>query len=99
MKAVIFRRRGAPDVLSYEDVADPVPGPDEVLVRVGACGLNHLDLHVREGSNGMRAPLPHIGGLEPAGTIGAVGSAVTDWSLGDQVIVLAFAADARARSA
>ncbi|HEV7200026.1 MAG TPA: zinc-binding dehydrogenase [Candidatus Limnocylindria bacterium] len=93
MKAVIFRRRGGPEVLSWEDVADPVPAPDEVLVRVGACGLNHLDLHVREGSNGMRAPLPHIGGLEPAGTIAAVGSAVTEWSVGDRVIVLAFTAD------
>jgi NADPH:quinone reductase-like Zn-dependent oxidoreductase len=41
----------------------------------------------------MRAPLPHIGGLEPAGTIAAVGSAVTDWSVGDRVIVLAFTAD------
>jgi NADPH:quinone reductase-like Zn-dependent oxidoreductase len=64
-----------------------------VLIRVAACGLNHLDLHIREGSHGMRAPLPHIGGLEPAGTIAAVGSAVTDWSVGDRVIVLAFTAD------
>jgi NADPH:quinone reductase-like Zn-dependent oxidoreductase len=93
MKAVIFRRRGGPEVLSWEEVADPVPAPDEVLVRVGACGLNHLDLHIREGSHGMRAPLPHIGGLEPAGTIAAVGSAVSGWSVGDRVIVLAFTAD------
>lgn len=93
MKAVIFHRRGGPEVLSYEDVPDPVPGPHEVLVRVGACGLNHLDLHVREGSNGMRAPLPHIGGLEPAGQIAALGSAVSGWSVGDRVIVLAFTAD------
>jgi len=93
MKAVIFRRRGGPEVLSYEDVPDPVPGPDEVLVRVGACGLNHLDLHVREGSNGMRAPLPHIGGLEPAGEIAALGSAVRGWAVGERVIVLAFTAD------
>jgi NADPH:quinone reductase-like Zn-dependent oxidoreductase len=93
MKAVIFRRRGGPEVLSWEAVDDPVPGPGEVLVRVTACGLNHLDLHIREGSHGMRAPLPHIGGLEPAGTIAAVGSAVRDWSVGDRVIVLAFTAD------
>jgi len=93
MKAVIFHRRGTPDVLSYEDVPDPVPGPGEVLVRIGACGLNHLDLHVREGSHGMRAPLPHIGGLEPAGTIAALGPGVSDWSVGDRVIVLAFTAD------
>jgi NADPH:quinone reductase-like Zn-dependent oxidoreductase len=93
MKAVIFRRRGAPDVLSYEEVPDPVPGPGEVLVRMGACGLNHLDLHVREGSHGMRAPLPHIGGLEPAGTIAALGPEVSGWSVGDRVIVLAFTAD------
>jgi NADPH:quinone reductase-like Zn-dependent oxidoreductase len=93
MKAVIFRRRGGPEVLSWEEVDDPVPGPDEVLVRVGACGLNHLDLHIREGSHGMKAPLPHVGGLEPAGTIAAVGSEVSDWAVGDRVIVLAFTAD------
>jgi NADPH:quinone reductase-like Zn-dependent oxidoreductase len=93
MKAVIFRRRGGPEVLSWEEVDDPVPGRDEVLVRVGACGLNHLDLHIREGSHGMKAPLPHVGGLEPAGTIAAVGSEVSDWAVGDRVIVLAFTAD------
>ena len=93
MKAVIFRRRGAPDVLSYEEVPDPIPGPGEVLVKVGACGLNHLDLHVREGSHGMRAPLPHIGGLEPAGEIAGLGPGVSGWSIGDRVIVLAFTAD------
>ena len=41
----------------------------------------------------MRAPLPHIGGLEPAGTVAAAGSAVTEWKVGDRVIVLAFTAD------
>src|SRR5262245_45050405 len=47
MKALVFDRHGGPEVLQYREVADPQAGPGEVLVRVGACALNHLDLWVR----------------------------------------------------
>ena len=93
MQAAIFDRRGGPDVIAYREVADPVLGPDDVLVRVRACGLNHLDIYVREGSHGMKAPLPHIGGLEAAGEVAALGERVTEWVPGDAVLVLPFTSD------
>jgi NADPH:quinone reductase-like Zn-dependent oxidoreductase len=58
MKAVVMRRRGGPEVLQVEEVPTPVPGPGEVLVRVYACGLNHLDLYTRAGAQGRKAKLP-----------------------------------------
>ncbi|WP_448605258.1 zinc-binding dehydrogenase [Thermoflexus hugenholtzii] len=90
MKAVVMRRRGGPEVLQVEEVPTPVPGPGEVLVRVYACGLNHLDLYTRAGAQGRKAKLPHILGLEPAGEIVALGEGVTGWRVGDRVLVGAF---------
>lgn len=93
MKAVIFHKRGDLDVLKYEEVPDPVIGPKEILVRVRACGLNHLDIYAREGSHGVKAPLPHIGGLEPAGEVVTVGAEVSKFRVGDRVLVGAFTWD------
>ena len=69
MKAVRFHAHGGPDVLRYEDAADPVPGPGEALVRVRACALNHLDLWQRRGMERVRIPFPHISGAEVAGEV------------------------------
>jgi NADPH:quinone reductase-like Zn-dependent oxidoreductase len=93
MKAVIFHKRGDLDVLKYEDVTDPKIGTDEVLVRVRACGLNHLDIYTREGTHGVKAPLPHIGGLEPSGEVVEVGANVRTFRVGDRVLVGAFTWD------
>lgn len=87
MKAVIFFKRGGIEQLRFEEVPTPQVGPGDALVKVRACGLNHLDIFTREGSHGVHAPLPHIGGLEPAGEIADVGSAVTGWKVGDRVLV------------
>ncbi len=87
MKAAIFYKRGGIENLRFEEVPTPSVGPQHVLVKVRACGLNHLDLFAREGSHGVHAPLPHIGGLEPAGEIAEIGGAVTDWNVGDRVLV------------
>src|SRR5581483_1260863 len=65
----------------------------EILVRVRACGVNHLDIYTREGSHGVKAPLPHIGGLEPSGEVAAVGPGVQDWQVGERVLVGAFTSD------
>jgi NADPH:quinone reductase-like Zn-dependent oxidoreductase len=67
MKAIRFHEHGGPEVLRYEDVPDPQIGPGEVLVRVRACALNHLDLWNRKGV--VRLPLPHISGADVAGEI------------------------------
>lgn len=93
MKAAIFFKRGDLDVLKYQDVADPTLGPAEVLVRMRACGLNHLDIYTREGTHGVKAPLPHIGGLEPSGVVEAIGADVTKYRVGDRVLVGAFTWD------
>jgi len=87
MKAAIFHKRGGIENLKFEEVPTPQVGPRDALVRVHACGLNHLDIFTREGSHGVRAPLPHIGGLEPAGEIAQFGAEVSGWRIGDRVLV------------
>ena len=87
MKAIIFHKRGGLENLRYADVPTPQVGARDALVRVRACGLNHLDIFTREGSHGVHAPLPHIGGLEPAGEIAELGAEVRDWRIGDRVLV------------
>src|SRR5438445_613547 len=66
MKAVRIHQFGGPEVLIYEDVPDPQPRKDEVLVRVRACALNHLDIWVRKGLPGVK--LPHILGSDVRAT-------------------------------
>ena len=93
MKATIFYKRGGLDNLIFEQVPDPAVGPEDVLVRVRSCGLNHLDIFTREGAHGVKASLPHVGGLEPAGEIALVGANVTDMKVGDRVLVGGFTYD------
>ena len=69
MKAIRFHSHGGPDVLRLEEVADPVIGPGEALVRVRACALNHLDLWQRSGLRRVTIPLPHISGSDVAGEV------------------------------
>jgi len=87
MRAVRLHQHGGSDVLAYEQAPDPVPGPGRVLVRVRACAMNHLDIHVRRGIPGMTLPLPHILGSDVAGEVAAVGPGVTDCKPGDTVVV------------
>lgn len=85
MKAVRFHEFGGPEVLKYEDVPDPKPRHDQVVVRVKACALNHLDLWVRKGLPGVK--LPHINGSDVAGDVSALGEYVTDLNLGQRVLL------------
>jgi NADPH:quinone reductase-like Zn-dependent oxidoreductase len=85
MKAVRIHQFGGPEVLTYEDVPDPKPRKDQVLIRVRACSLNHLDLFVRKGLPGVN--LPHILGSDIAGEIVEVGEYVTDLKPGQRVLV------------
>src|SRR2546426_2168659 len=73
MKAARFHQHGGPEVLRYEDAPEPKPNPGEVLVRVKACALNHLDIWVRQGIPAYQVPLPHIGGFDVAGVGGGGG--------------------------
>jgi NADPH:quinone reductase-like Zn-dependent oxidoreductase len=85
MKAVRIHQFGGPEVLIYEDIPDPLPRKDQVLVRVKACSLNHLDLWVRQGLPGVK--LPHILGSDIAGEVAEVGEYVTGFSAGQRVLV------------
>jgi NADPH:quinone reductase-like Zn-dependent oxidoreductase len=85
MKAVRIHEFGGPEVLRYGDVPDPKPRKDQVLIRVRACALNHLDLWVRKGLPGV--PLPHILGSDIAGEIVEVGEYVTGFKTGQRVLL------------
>lgn len=74
----------APNRLEWQDVPDPSPAPDEVLVRVKACGICGSDVHGMDGSTGRRRP-PIVMGHEAAGTIAAVGRDVDEWQTGERV--------------
>ncbi|HKP00656.1 MAG TPA: zinc-binding dehydrogenase [Nitrospiraceae bacterium] len=87
MKAVIFREHGGTHKLSYEDFPDPMIGPEDVLVRVKACALNHLDIWTREGNPAYPLVLPHIVGSDVAGTVDQIGSHVEGFTAGQRVCV------------
>ncbi|MCL6521455.1 MAG: zinc-binding dehydrogenase [Firmicutes bacterium] len=76
MRAVVIRRHGGPEVLRLEEVAVPRPGPGEILLRVEAVALNHLDIFARQGLSGPGVPpirLPHVSGVDIVGRVAAFG--------------------------
>jgi NADPH:quinone reductase-like Zn-dependent oxidoreductase len=80
---------GGPEVLRLDEVADPIPEPHEVIVRVEAAALNHLDIDMRAGTSRLPLELPHILGCEGVGRIAALGTAVGgEWKIGDRVMIL-----------
>jgi NADPH:quinone reductase-like Zn-dependent oxidoreductase len=87
MKAIVMRAYGGPEVLLPEDVPDPAPAPGEVLVRVRACALNHLDIWTRKGQAGRPVPLPHILGNDIAGEIASLGAPVPGLASGQRVML------------
>ncbi|MQA84271.1 MAG: zinc-binding dehydrogenase [Streptosporangiales bacterium] len=87
MLAVRFHEYGDAGRLVADDVPVPEPGPEEVLVAVRACGVNHVDILSREGKTPAPVELPHVSGTEVAGEVAAVGSAVREWTPGDRVLV------------
>jgi NADPH:quinone reductase-like Zn-dependent oxidoreductase len=87
MKAIRYHEVGGVDVLKFEDVATPEIGDDEVLVRVKAASLNHLDLRLRAGKSPRPVELPHIGGVDAAGDVEEVGKNVTDLTPGTRVVI------------
>jgi putative PIG3 family NAD(P)H quinone oxidoreductase len=88
VRAIVLEEHGGPEVLRVQDVPDPVPGPEEVVVEVVATALNRADLLQRMGLYPQPAPLPahEIPGLELAGRVAAAGERATAWSVGDEVM-------------
>jgi NADPH2:quinone reductase len=83
MKAIVVDAPGGPDVLHLRDVPVPEPGPDQVLVKIAAIGINYIDVYFR---NGMyKGAYPLVLGQEAAGSIEKVGSDVADFTPGERV--------------
>ena len=88
MKAIVIREFGPPNVLRYEEVPTPEPGPGEVLIEVHAVSVNRtLDTVVRAGKYARRVTLPLIPGVDPSGVVTKLGPGVTERKVGDRVTV------------
>lgn len=87
MKGIAFDRHGDESVLTLRELPDPRVGARDVLVRVKACALNHLDIWVRMGWPGLRLEMPHVLGSDVAGVVERVGAEVTDLAPGTEVLV------------
>jgi NADPH:quinone reductase-like Zn-dependent oxidoreductase len=87
MRAVRFHEHGGFEVLKYEEAPEPIILANEVLVKVKACALNHLDLFLRQGVSAWRLPLPHIVGADVSGEVAEVGSLVRGVKTGERVLL------------
>jgi putative PIG3 family NAD(P)H quinone oxidoreductase len=85
VRAITIPEPGGPDVLTWAEVPDPEPGPGEVVVEVGAAGVNRADLMQRQGHYPPPPGASPYPGLECAGRIVALGSEVAGWQVGDEV--------------
>lgn len=83
MKAIQFQATGGAEVMRYVDLPDPIPGPNEVVVRMAAAGVNFIEIYQRSGQ--YPVPLPAVPGSEGAGIVTAVGRDVSNLRVGDQV--------------
>ncbi len=91
MKAIRIHEHGSVDKLRFEDAPDPgVTAPRDVIVKLEAAALNHIDIWTRMGATGMRVPMPHILGADGAGVIVEVGSEVSSVKCGDKVCLYSF---------
>lgn len=87
MNAVVFKEHGGPEKLTLEDLPTPTIGTGEVLVRVKACALNHLDIWIRQGNPAYPIPLPHVSGSDVAGVVEQIGAQVEGVTVGARVVV------------
>lgn len=87
MKAIQLVAHGKPGKFERRDLPELKPAPDEVVVHVENCGLNHLDLWLEEAGLPVKVPLPRTPGGEVSGRIAGIGNGVTDWKIGDAVAV------------
>ena len=86
MKAVLCKAHGGPETLVVEEVADPTPGPGQIVVDVAACGVNFPDTLIIQGKYQFQPELPFSPGGEVAGTVSAVGEGVTNVKVGDNIL-------------
>jgi alcohol dehydrogenase len=88
MRAMVLHGHGGPEALTLEsNFPDPECGPNDVIVRVKSTSLNYHDIFTRNGMPGIKIQMPMICGLDVAGEIAETGSEVTDWKVGDRVLI------------
>ena len=88
MKAAVIHQHGGPGTIRIEtDFPDPEPGEGDVVIQVGATTLNYHDIFTRRGMPGIKVPMPCIMGLDFAGEIAGLGAGVTDWRVGERVLI------------
>lgn len=85
MKAIRVHEFGDPKVMRLEEVPDPTPGPDQVVVRIYAAGVNPVETYIRAGRYSPEAPLPYTPGTDAAGVVEAIGQGVSRVTVGDRV--------------
>src|ERR1022692_126928 len=83
MRAIQITQTGGPEVLALRELPTPTPGPGEALVQIEACGVNFIDVYLREGR--YASPLPFLPGQEAAGVVVALGPDVSGVKVGDRV--------------
>jgi NADPH:quinone reductase-like Zn-dependent oxidoreductase len=87
-KVITFREVGGPEVLQFDEVEFEDPGPGELRLRIGAIGLNRMEIFYRMGGFGPPNKLPAVLGSEAAGTVEAIGEGVTGFEIGDRVATI-----------
>lgn len=88
MKAAVIYAHGGPGTIKIESAfPDPTPGPDDVVIRVRSTSLNYHDIFTRNGMPGITIPMPCIMGIDFSGDIVEIGSHVTQWKIGDHIVV------------
>jgi len=85
MKAIVVHEFGGPEVMKLEEVAVPAPGPGQLLVKVGACGVNPVDGYIRSGTYARKPTLPYTPGTDIAGTVEKAGDGATRFQPGARV--------------
>jgi NADPH2:quinone reductase len=94
MKAIRVHEFGGPNVMRFEEVGDLTPGPNQVLVRIRAAGVNPVDAYIRTGTYARKPVLPYTPGSDGAGEVEAVGPGTDAFKRGDRVYIAGFGANA-----
>ena len=87
MRALVCKEYGPPESMVIEEHDDPVPGPGQVCIDVAAAGINFPDVLSIAGKYQVKTPTPFVPGNEAAGVISALGEGVTQYAIGDKVII------------
>lgn len=85
MKSIRVHGHGSPEVMTLEEIPDPQPGAEQVVVKVHAAGINPVDTYIRSGLHGYTADLPYTPGIDAAGIVESVGDGVANMPVGDRV--------------